>query len=451
MISSAVSAALHRHLVSPVKGSPPPRLVLGLSGGVDSVVLLHVLAGLREESSIDPHFDLSALHIHHGLSRHADAWAEFCASLCQDLRVPFDAVRVQVRRDSGLGLEAAAREARYRAYADADADWIALAHHSGDQAETLLLNLLRGAGVQGAAAMPEARPLAMLGGSPRTGLLRPLLAVSRADIEAYARSQGLTWVEDESNLDTAYSRNFLRADILPRLGLRFPQVNTSLARAAEHFSEAAELLSELAEMDLGVVRSGAGLSITRLCGLSVARGRNLLRHWLLQNRVAMPDARYLFEIHRQLLEAGSDAAVVMRLGRKGRRLDIRRYRGVAYLVPETPPPAACTWLGEPELDWVGGRLLFGEAEGAGIRAKRLGESPVVIRPRQGGEHFRPDARRPERSLKKLLQESAIPPWRREVLPCLWCGEELVWVAGLGVALGWQCEPGERGWTADWLG
>lgn len=438
---------MHRHLSFPIEEPLRPKLVLGLSGGVDSVVLLHVLAGLWDKLS----FELSALHVHHGLSTHADAWAEFCASLCQDLGVPFHAVRVQVCRNSGLGLEAAAREARYRAYAHTDADWIVLAHHRGDQAETLLLNLLRGAGVQGAAAMPEARPMSRSGGALVTGLLRPLLSVSRTEIEAYARSRGLAWVEDESNEDTAYGRNFLRGDILPRLGLRFPQAIASLARAAEHFAEAAELLSDLAKMDLKGERSGEGLSIARLSGLSAARGRNLLRHWLLQNEVAMPDTRHLSEIYRQLLEAGPDAAVAIRVGRDGGHLTIRRYRGVAYLIRETLPPTACNWRGEPELSWAGGRLLFSQTEGVGIRANGLAESPVVIRSRLGGEYFSLAALRPKRSLKKLLQESAIPPWRREVLPCLWCGEELVWVAGLGVAFAWQCEPGELGWSISWTG
>jgi tRNA(Ile)-lysidine synthase len=447
----AVSAALRRHLSFVSESAHRPRLTLGLSGGVDSVVLLHVLAGLQAELAFGLAFDLSALHVHHGLSPHADAWAEFCAVVCRGLRVPLKVVCVRVDRNSGLGLEAAAREARYRAYADADADWIVLAHHGDDQAETLLLNLLRGAGVPGAAAMPESRLLAMSDGLPRAGLLRPLLAVSRAAIEAYAHSHGLSWIEDESNRDTVYRRNFLRADILPRLAMRFPQANASLARAAEHFAEAAELLSELAELDLGAVRLGEGLSIAGLSGLSSARAKNLLRHWLLKMGVAMPDARHLSEIYRQLLEAGPDTAVAIRVGRKGQGLDIRRYRGSAYLVPEMPSPAACLWRGEPELPWAGGRLHFAQTEGSGIRAERLGNWPVVVRLREGGEHFRPDARRPSRSLKKLLQESAIPPWRRDVLPCLGCGEELVWVAGLGVALAWQCEPGEPGWAASWSG
>jgi tRNA(Ile)-lysidine synthase len=447
-ISGAVAAALHRHVFFSIEAPRRPKLVLGLSGGVDSVVLLHVLVALRNTLS----FELSALHVHHGLSTHADAWAEFCASLCQDLGVPFRAVRVQVCRNSGLGLEAAARQARYRAYAHADGDWIVLAHHRGDQAETLLLNLLRGAGVQGAAAMPEARSLgAICGEARKTCLLRPLLAVSRADIEAYARQRGLSWVEDESNEDTAYGRNFLRADVLPRLGRRFPQAIAVLGRAAEHFAEAAELLSDLAKIDLIGVRPGEGLSIARLSGLSAARGRNLLRHWLLHNDVTMPDTRHLSEIYRQLLEAGLDAVVAIRVGRDGRHLTIRRYRGLVYLVPELPPPSACAWRGEPELAWAGGRLLFSQTEGAGIRAEGLAESPVVIRSRLGGEYFSLAARRPKRSLKKILQESAIPPWRREVLPCLWCGEELVWVAGLGVAFAWQCKPGEPGWSVSWIG
>lgn len=426
---------------------------MGLSGGVDSVVLLHVLAGLRTDSDLDLAFDLGALHVHHGLSPNADCWADFCAGLCRDWGVPLEIVRLRVSRTSGLGLEAAAREGRYLAYARADTRWIVLAHHRDDQAETLLLNLLRGAGVHGASAMPEARPLASSDPSLTSSseLLRPLLAVSRADIETYARRHGLSWIEDESNADMALTRNFLRAEVLPTLRHRFPHAHDSLSRATEHFSEAAGLLSELADLDLAGLQPDGGLPVALLARLSAARGRNLLRHWLQKNGVLAPDARHLGEMRRQLLEAGSDAGVAIKLGRSGQGLYLRRHRGAAYLVPQRSVPVERPWRGEREVPWAGGRLLFDPAHGAGIRAERLGKAPVLIRPRQGGEQFRPDAHRPGRSLKKLLQEAAVPPWRRDVLPCLWCGEDLVWVAGLGVALDWQCEPEEPGWVPGWTG
>lgn len=446
-LSGAVAAALGRHISRLSPGVPAPRLVLGLSGGVDSVVLLHILAGLRARHG----FLLAALHVHHGLSPHADAWAIFCDRLCRDWQLPLDVVRLHVLRDSGLGLEAAARAARYGAYAQADADGIVLAHHGNDQAETLLLNLLRGAGVHGAAAMPECRPLTRGHDSPRAGLrlLRPLLQVSRAEIEAYARYHGLTWIEDESNHDPIFSRNFLRSDVMPRLQSRFPLAQANLSRAAAHFGEAAELLGDLAKLDLGEARPDGGLSLDLLAGLGEARGRNLLRHWLLGCGVTMPDARHLAEIRRQLLGAGADAEPVMALLGEGRRLTLRRFRGLAYVVPEMEAPTELFWRGERELPWAGGRLLLSPGEGS-LRADVLEQGPCRLRPRQGGEHFRPDAGRPRRSLKKLFQESTIPPWRRDAIPCLWCGDELVWVAGLGIAADWQCRAGERGWLVSWF-
>jgi len=447
-LSGGVAAALERHLPLSASGASAPRLVLGLSGGVDSVVLLHVLVGLRVRHG----FELAALHVHHGLSPHADVWARFCAGLCGRWQLPLEVVRRRVPRDSGLGLEAAARAARYHAYAEADADGIVLAHHGDDQAETLLLNLLRGAGVHGAAAMPECRPLRREQDSPPAGtrLLRPLLGVSRADIEAYARHHGLAWIEDESNHDPTFSRNFLRSEVMPRLHSRFPQVQANLSRAAAHFAEAAELLADLAELDLGGGRPDGALSLTLLADLGDARGRNLLRHWLLRCGATLPDARHLGEIRRQLLGSGADAQPVMSLQGEGRPLTLRRFRGLAHVVSEKDTPAELLWGGERELPWAGGRLLFDRGEG-GIRADRLDQGPCRLRPRQGGERFQPDARRPRRSLKKLLQESILPPWQRHAIPCLWCGDELVWVAGLGIAVSWQCREGESGWHVSWSG
>jgi tRNA(Ile)-lysidine synthase len=425
---------------------------LGLSGGVDSVVLLHVLARFCNHGG----FRLSALHVHHGLSPHAEAWTGFCARLCADWQLPLNVVRLQVDRDSGLGLEAAAREARYGAYADAEADVIVLAHHRDDQAETLLLNLLRGAGVQGAAAMPECRPLIRnplirnpSGPGGATLLLRPLLGVSRVEIEAYARRHELSWIEDESNDNHTFSRNFLRAEVLPRLHGRFPGGTANLARSAGYFAEASELLSDLAEIDLGPDRPDGGLPLDALACLGEARGRNLLRHWLLKRGVIMPDARHLAEIRRQLLSSDVDAEPVMALLGHGRRLTLRRFRGLAHVVPEMGVSLVSPWRGEPVLPWAGGSVHFTRSEGGDLRADRLERASCLLRPRQGGEYFRPDARRPRRSLKKLLQESPIPPWQREVLPCLWCGDELVWVAGLGVAADWQCGERDQGWIVSW--
>ncbi|MBS1161566.1 MAG: PP-loop [Proteobacteria bacterium] len=275
---------------------PAERICLGLSGGCDSVVLLHVLRqlGLGER--------LTAVHVHHGLSPNADAWADFCGDYCATLGIALRVVRVAVDRQSGLGLEAAARAARYAALADSAAEVVMLAQHRGDQAETLLFNLLRGTGVAGAAGIPAERRCG------RQRLLRPLLGSARPELEAYARQHALRWIEDESNADPHYSRNFLRHQVLPVLRQRFPAAESSLAQAAQHFAEADGLLAELALADWQTVGADAsGAPVVRLlCALSLPRLKNLLRYRLRQLGWRAPAAGRLDEFARQLLTAGAD-------------------------------------------------------------------------------------------------------------------------------------------------
>ncbi|MDD2885930.1 MAG: tRNA lysidine(34) synthetase TilS [Dechloromonas sp.] len=268
-------------------------VVLGLSGGCDSVTLLHLLHQLL------PAGLLRACHIHHGLSAHADDWAAFCAQTCAQLRVPLNIHRVTVDRDSGLGLEAAARQARYAIFAR-EQGCLLLAQHADDQAETVLFNLLRGTGLTGAAGMLPARCQGPL------RILRPLLNVSRAEIEVYARQQALRWVDDESNEDTRFSRNFLRRDILPQLSQRFPAAVASLTQAAAHFAEAGDLLDELAGADWGRLAVGDCVPIPALRTLSLARLKNLLRYRLRQLAWRVPVRRRLEEFCRQLQAAGTD-------------------------------------------------------------------------------------------------------------------------------------------------
>lgn len=272
---------------------PDERLWVGLSGGCDSVVLLHLLSRLG-------HGKLSAIHVHHGLSPNADAWAAFCANYCERLGIPLTIRHVTVAAASGLGLEAAARAARYAAFAECAGDCLALAQHRGDQAETVLFNLLRGTGVTGAAGMPVERRFGKL------RLLRPLLDVSRTEIEGYASDHGLAWVEDESNADTALTRNFLRHDTLVAISQRFPAAEASLAQAASHFSEAAGLLDELAVQDWQLAGDGDSASMRALRQLSLPRLKNLLRHRLRCLGWQVPVAARLEEFARQLLFAAPD-------------------------------------------------------------------------------------------------------------------------------------------------
>ncbi len=298
-------------LVGPIGLAGRGRLCVGFSGGLDSTVLLHILAGLRARLG----FELTALHVHHGLLPEADAWADHCAALCADWAVPLSVERVAVVA-SDKGVEAAARDARRRAFAVQSADAILLAQHRDDQAETLLFRLLRGAGTRGLAAM---RPVTPSANGPE--LWRPLLDTPRADILAYAKAHALRWIDDPSNDDPAYARNFLRLTVLPALATRFPAVNAILARTAGQMAEDATLLDELAALDAeGAYDAEGGLSCARLAALSPARARNLLRGWLAHAGIHIDRAR-LDDLLKQAL-AAPDAHPEIRIG--DRRLMRRR-------------------------------------------------------------------------------------------------------------------------------
>jgi tRNA(Ile)-lysidine synthase len=310
-LGAHLSAFLQQHL------APGRHLLLGLSGGLDSRVLLDLL--VRARQSFD--FKLSAIHVNHGISPNAGDWARFCAELCANDSIPFQAITVDVPRDSGLGLEAAAREARYRVLLAQETDGVMLAHHQDDQAETLLLQLLRGAGVKGLAAMPEA--------VERQGrrMLRPLLDVSRAELLEYAREHQLQWIEDESNLDLAYDRNYLRCQILPELERRFPAARRTLTRSASHLAEAAALLEEVAREDAANTVCEGRLDLALLKAMSVARAANLLRWWVTEQAGVPLSTARLADIRSQLLDARPDARIHITFG----AAVLRRRRGKAII------------------------------------------------------------------------------------------------------------------------
>jgi tRNA(Ile)-lysidine synthase len=436
-----VSSRLQQHLQQFItQHHIEGHLLIALSGGLDSCVLLHLLAAWRDTAAIR----LSAMHVHHGLSPHADQWAEHCQRLCAGYDIPLQVVRVQVPHDSGKGLEAAARQLRYEALRAAQADYVVLAHHQDDQAETVLLQLLRGSGTRGLAAMASH--------DARQRLLRPLLEISREQLAEYAAMHQLVWVEDESNHDTHYDRNFCRQQVLPLLAQRFPGARKTLARSALQAAEAESLLTTLAELDAATALRGDALSVASLQGLDDVRARNLLRWWLSPRLRYLPPREHLQEILRQLLTAAEDASLALLLdGEHG--LWLRRYRGFAHIVTERKSAALdMTWDQQPVMALPDGtELYFEQQRGAGLALHRLSDKPLHIRHRQGGEHFKPFAHRPGRSLKHWLQDAAIPPWQREQLPLVFSGDELVWVPGIGLASHWQAAANEDGLQIRWSG
>jgi tRNA(Ile)-lysidine synthase len=380
-------------MASSRKSPKSSRTAVGLSGGVDSVVLLHMLKGRP---------GISAVHVHHGLSPNADAWAAFCRKLCRDWRVPLRVRKVKVA-PKGEGLEAAAREARYAAFRKEKAEVIVLAHNLDDQAETVLMNLLRGAGPRGASGM---QPVSRLGDKR---LERPLLGLSRRQILGYATRQRLQWIEDESNADESLTRNFVRLRLGPLIGTRFPRWRQSLARAARLF----------AQKDLSA--------------------QNLLRTYLREKGLKAPSEAKLIEMLKQLTSGGART----RIEHDGAAL--RVYRGKVIEERKTGLFAPRAWKGERRLPIpeLGGELRF--APGDGIDCRWLKQNALEIRTRSGGERLQLHPRRPRRTLKNLFQEAGVPSWARERLPLLYCGSELVWAPGLGVDVRYR----GRGLVPEW--
>lgn len=408
-MSGALAAALER---AEAHGT---RVTVALSGGIDSVVLLHALHALAADCELE----LAALHVNHGLSPQAYAWERHCRALCKRLGVPLAVRRVRLAARREKGLEAAARAARYAVLAAAQADIVALAHQLDDQAETVLLNLLRGAGLRGAAAMAEFGPLPESDeGAPRA--LRPMLSVPRATVLAYALAHQLEWVEDESNADENLTRNWLRRRVGPLLAGRFPRWRESLARAAAHFAEAQAALGE----------GGERLTVGALQRVPQARAKLLLRDFLRAHGLRAPSVRRLEEMLRQIKAAPQDALVA--LEHDGATL--RRFRGELAVLSQAAPP---------------GEILFHSCQGAGIDAAKLKAGPLTIRARQGGERLRLAARRPSRTLKNLFQEAGIPPWERDRLPLLFCGDTLVWVPGLGIDAAFRAAGERAGLLPEW--
>lgn len=403
-------------VLSPWRGAPAWRIAL--SGGLDSSVLLHLLADLSRQQALPP---LSAIHVHHGLQAVADAWPEHCRQFCAELGVPLQVEFVQVA--AGASLERAAREARYAALAGqlAPGELLLTGQHRDDQAETLLFRLLRGAGVRGLAGMPLQR---LLG---QGTLLRPLLGVARSELEAYAQRHGLRWVEDPSNADTRLARNFLRREVLPPLARHWPQASANLARCAGHLHEAQGLLDELAGLDLALADSPGrfawlslpSLQLEPLLTLSPARQRNALRHWL-ASFTAMPDSEH-WAGWECLSQAAAESQPQWRLADgELRRADGRLWWLSGEWLDGPPQPGAWADPAQPLVLSGNGALAL-----QGVPPK--GELRVAYR--QGGEVLAV-AQRGHRDLKRLLNEQGLPTFARSRVPLLYRGDELLAVANL---------------------
>lgn len=432
--------------------TPEQSLVVAFSGGLDSSVLLALAARWAKEQGVA----VKAVHIAHGLQTAAQVWPQHCASVAQSLGVPYQTIQVQVALGPRVSVEAAAREARYQALSEVmqPGGILLTGHHLDDQAETLLLALKRGAGVSGLAAMPVRKSFGPAAKSNQQW--RPLLACSRHELETYAHSQRLTWVEDPSNSDNSFDRNFLRNQVLPILQKQWPTFNNTLARSAELCAEQMDLADEIARQDLAELlinsvdvglanEQAAGLQITGLQALSPARRNNVLRHWAHLQHI-YPSRRQLQAIWQEVALARNDATPEIRLG----EARVCRYQGALYVpaISSIPVPVAAleaeTWhavgVGRLRLTWV--------SSGADLIGDLLPKQLQLVFNRNG-LRAQPHGRAGSRPLKKLWQEYGVPPWRRSSMPLLLQGDQLVAIPGLFVSQTYTPKPEQAGWRIDW--
>lgn len=406
------------------------RWVIGLSGGLDSVVLLHLAARSL------PAGKLRVVNIDHQLQSESARWSDFCGRLAGSLNIPFVSHKVVVA--AGASLEQAARKARYQVFEELlqPGDCLLLAHHLDDQAETMLFRLLRGTGVRGLAGIPDSR---MLG---QAELYRPLLSITRQELQSWARAEQLEWIEDPSNADLSYDRNYLRHKVLPLLQARWPGFARRWSDTARYFREAEQLHNDLAEIDLQGVGTGTGLDCNALMALSAPRRANLLRFWFLKAGLSIGE-RHIQSVIK-LIAAADDRQPVVQL----RGLQLRRYQGTLILQPEGK---LLEWGNRPlteqgeqtpqgRLDVVHGTGLVGLKSLAG----------VTLRNRYDGDRCKPVGRGGSCSLKKLFQEHSVPAWQRSSWPVCVVGDEIVALPGICICEGWQGEKKGSGFALKWL-
>ncbi len=403
---------------------PERRYCVAFSGGVDSTALLHALA---ESRTAAPALTVRAVHVNHHLQPHADSWAAHARRVAAQVQVPLTILETQVAANNGESIEALARERRYaRLGAELTPGEVLLtAHHRDDQLETFLLQLLRGAGVAGLAAMPARTRFA--GGWH----VRPLLEVTRAALVDYVRRHALPWVEDASNAETRFDRSFLRQSVLPGLRERWPGIAANVARSAGHMAEARELLDEVARGDMLTARDGDTLQCAALRALAPAHARNLVRYWLRSQGLIVPSSARLEQIVSGVLHARVDAMPAVRWP----SAEVRRYRDRLYaLSPLAPAPKSSMtwdWKSRPSIDLGAGigTLRVTQSGEAGLRLCDL-PCPLRIEWRSAGAKLKPAPDRPARTLRYLFQEAGVVPWMRARIPLLVSGERLIAVGDL---------------------
>ena len=415
-------------------------ILLGLSGGLDSCVLLHLLANMQTQLD----FKLKAIHVHHGLSSSADDWLNFCKQKCKLLDIEFDAVKVKINEKGSLGIEGEARELRYEAIKKKQKGVVALGHHQNDQAETLLLQLLRGSGLKGLAGMPEL--------DEERKFWRPMLNIKKKLLEKYASENDIKYIKDESNEDINFDRNFIRKKVLPLIESRYPASIETISRSASNISEGYHLNKLLALDDSKNVMSddGSYLLISDLNKLPNLRAINLIRWWLSFNGLLMPSKKNVEELFRQVKLIKKDTSLNLKISNDR---SIRAFDDKLLIVSimNDLPSYHFKWAGQEEIELPNkSKLHFVKTKKGGLSLSKLGAKSLYIKSRTGGEKLKSFPDQPSRSLKYLFQKADIPHWERDQVPLVYANEQLVAVPNLGVQYEYQSKVGEVGYQIKWL-
>ncbi|MDG1250290.1 MAG: tRNA lysidine(34) synthetase TilS [Gammaproteobacteria bacterium] len=412
-------------------------LCVAFSGGLDSTVLLHALV---QQVTDRP---LRALHINHQLQDGADDWQAHCRRFCQDHAVSFQAIRVATEAFQDLGIEGAARAARYQAFSEnlGRNEWLLTAHHADDQVETMLLALMRGSGASGLAACAPQRPLG------QGQLIRPLLDISRQQLQQYAEQHQLSWIDDPSNQSLVFDRNYLRHQVVPQLAVRWPQLNTTISRSIAWQSEQSQLLADLAasdlmQLDLDVVSTYGSLGspvstldCNQLLALSPVRQRNVLRYWISSKGFVLPSAAVLEQIRTAVLSSGSETSPRVQWG----EAEIRCYRQQLYLqtpLAEHDASQCLSWNLQQDLNLpsLGIVLTSADLSQQGLKLPQV--TQVQVRFRSGGESIRVSKRACSKDLKGVFQEFGLPPWLRDRIPLIFYQDELICVWNIAISDGY---------------
>lgn len=429
-------------------------LTVAFSGGVDSTVLLHLLAVLRDQGTVS---EVRAVHIHHGLSQYADQWATHCQKVCQQCGVPLNVVRVSLENE-GFGIEQAARDARYRVFVDSvrGGGCLLQGHHQDDQAETILLRLFRGTGMDGVQGIPESRTLG------EGSLFRPLLKVPGLVIAAYANANGLAYIEDDSNNDERFSRNYLRHRLIPMVEERWPGASERLVQFADEVGEMnqrlqvgtkAQLKGCLEYRPQWLLGSQPLLNIKTLQQMESHVQRLVVREWLKKQGWQPPSRNMLEQIFREIINARIDAEPQVKMSE---HCVISRFQErLVVLDPvislEPFEPVLWDWQKVPVLRLGARSLICHQGPAENCRAIYLPKKPLLLKRRchiPVDEKIAVAGRKGRKTLKKLLQEHKVPPWLRDYLPFIFDGDQMVAAPGLWVCESY-CSNTDNGFSLHW--